>query len=438
MEVNLEIPGGLKRELRVTIPADRVAKAVDERLRNISQRARLPGFRPGKAPFKVVQQQYGASARQEAVTDLVQSSYPEALNKAGVRPAGKPQFNVTLEKQGEALEYVASFEVFPEIVLNGLDTLEIELPVVEVTEADVDRLVLNLRKGRRTLNTVARAAASGDMVKLDFDGKLDGESFPGGKGEGVEIELGAGQFLPDLENGIVGHPAGESFEVPVNFPADYRAEHLRGKTAQFAVTVHEVKEAELPPVEDAEFLKAHNVDSVEALRTKAREALENERNKAIQRRRKIQVMEQIGKLNPVENVPANLVAQEIERTRLQMAERMNMRNVPPEKLAEMLPAQLMEPQAKQKVALGLVLAEIIKQKNVQIDPQRVAAALDQIARDYEQPDMVKAHYFANPHLLDGIRSVVVEDQTVELLLEGSRSVEKPMTLEQLLNPQAQA
>lgn len=438
MQVNVEAPGGLKREMRVTIPADRVTQAVDDKLRKFSQRAKLPGFRPGKAPFKVIQQQYGMSARMEAVSELVESSFPDAVKQSGVRPAGRPQFNVTAEKSGEPLEYVASFEVMPEIVLQGLEALEIEQPVVDVTDEDVERLVTNLRKGRRTLATVERAAAKGDMVKLNFDGKLDGESFAGGKGEGVEIELGAGQFLPDLENGIAGHAAGQSFQVPVNFPEDYRAENLRGKTAQFDVTVIEVREITLPPVDDAEFLKAHGVDTVDALRSKARDALDNERQKAIQRRRKAQVLEQLAKLNPVEVIPAALIDQEIVRTRAQAVQRMNMGNMPPEKLEQMLPGQLFEPQARQKVALGLVLAEVIRQKDVKVDPARVSAALDQIARDYEQPDQVKMHYYSNPQLFDGLRSVVLEDQAVEMLLEGARNVDAPMSLEQLLNPQAQA
>lgn len=437
MEVNLEAPGGLKREMRVIIPADRVSKAVDERLRTMSQRAKLPGFRPGKAPLKVIQQQYGPSARMDAVSDLVQRSYPEALVKVGARPAGQPQINVTAEKPGEPLEYVASFEVYPEVQLADLGAIEVEQPVVEVAEADVDRLVLNLRKGRRVLNTLTRAAATGDMVKLDFDGKLDGETFSGGKGDGVEIELGAGQFLPDLESGIVGHVAGDEFEVPVSFPEDYRAENLRGKTAQFSVKVHEVKEIVLPPPEDAEFLEAHKVESVESLRTKARDALENEKQKAIQRLQKNQVMEQLSELNALE-VPKSLVEQEIPGMRQQAVQRMNMQNVPADKLAEMLPAQLFEVGAARKVKLGLLLGEVIKQKEVKLDATKVDAALDAMARDFEQPEQVKAYYRSRPEMMDGLRAMVLEDQVVELLMGGARKTEKPMTLEQLLNPQAAA
>ena len=441
MEVNIEAPvtgaSVLERQMRVRIPAERVSKAVDQRLREISQRAKLPGFRPGKAPFKVLQQQYGANARMDAVTDLVQRSYPEALSQVGVRPAGQPHIDVTAEKPGEPLEYVARFEVFPEIQLSGLDSLEIEQPVVEVTEADVDRLIQNLRRGRRTLNIVERSAAKGDVIKLDFDGKLDGESFQGGKGDDVEIELGVGQFLPDLENGIVGHSAGESFDVQVNFPEDYRAENLRGKTAQFAVTLKQVQESLLPAVEDPEFLKAHSVETVEALIAKGREALEGERGKAIQRRQKNQVMEQLAAKNPIE-VPKSLIEQEIPQMRQQAAGRMNMQNMPAEKLAELLPAQLFEAGASRKVALGLLLGEVIKLKQIKLDPERVEQALDTMARDFEQPEQVKAYYRSRPEMLEGIRAMTLEDQVVEDLLAGARKLDKPMTLEQLLNPQAAA
>lgn len=276
METDIQTAGetaGLLRELHVKLPAERVQNAVDQRLRAIAQRARIPGFRPGKAPFKVIQQQYGQSARDEAVSELMQISYPEAVIKTGARPASRPSFNIVSEQPGEGLEFVASFEVYPDIQLSGLDSLEVEQPVVEVTDADVDRLIQNLRRGRRTLSEAARAAAIGDVVKVDFDGKLDGEPFAGGQGQDVEVELGQGQFLPDLENGIAGHQVGESFEVPVSFPEDYRAEALRGKTAQFGVTLKQVQAVSLPELDDAEFLNAHNVDSAEALRTKAREAL---------------------------------------------------------------------------------------------------------------------------------------------------------------------
>lgn len=437
MEVQLEAVGGLLRQLKVRIPADSVAKAVDQRLKQLSSRAKIPGFRPGKAPFKVIQQQYGASARLDAVSDLVQKSYPEALGKAGVNPAGMPKIDVTAESEGQPLEYTASFEVYPEIVLQGLGSLQIEKPVVNIQEADIDKLVENLRKGRKELEVVSRAAAAGDQVSIDFDGKLDGVPFQGGKGEKVEFEIGAGQFLPDLENGIVGHSAGDSFTVSVSFPENYQSEELKGKTAQFDVLLHEVKGAKLPDVDDAEFLKAHNVESPEALREKALTALENERDKAIRSRLKSQALEQLLAQNPID-VPAALIEQEVPRLREDAAQRMNMRNLPAEKRDELLPASLFEQTARRRVALGLLIGEVIKERNIQLDPSRVDKALDDMAADYEQPEEVKQYYRSNGQMMQGMRAVVLEDQVVESLLNGVTPIEQPMSLEQLLNPQAQA
>lgn len=437
MEVQLEAPGGLRRQLKVRIPAEHVAQAVDQRLKQIGARAKIPGFRPGKAPFKVIQRQYGSSAHLDVVSDLVQKSYPEAVGQAGVNPAGMPKIDITAERPGEALEYVAEFEVYPEVELRGLDALKIEKPVVTISEADVDKLIENLRKGRSSLAAVSRAAAAGDTVVIDFEGRLDGEAFQGGKGENVQVELGAGRFLPELENGIVGHAAGETFEVSVSFPADYRAESLKGRTAQFEVRLHEVKETTLPAIDDAGFLKAHGVDSPQGLREKARSALENERDKATRNRLKAQVLEQLLSHNPID-VPQALIDQEIARLRADAAGRMNMGKLKPEKSDQLLPAALFEQTARRRVALGLLIGEVIRKKNIQLDPGRVDKALDDMAADYEQPEEVKQYYRSQGSLMQGLRAVVLEDQVVETLLAGVTPVDQPMTLEQLLNPQAQA
>ncbi|WP_020650329.1 trigger factor [Solimonas variicoloris] len=439
MEVHVDSPGGLRRQMRVRVPAEQVAKAVDERLNKLARRAKLPGFRPGKAPRKVVEQQYGDSARMEAISDLVNQTYPQALSQAGVNPAGQPQIDITAEKAGEAFEYVAHFEVYPEIQLTALDALQIEKPAVEVTEADIDRLIGNLRKARREFNDVSRATQNGDLVKIDFLGKVDGEAFAGGEGKDVQFELGEGRFLPDLENGIVGHAAGETFTVDVKFPDDYRAENLRGKTAQFEVTVKEVREPKLPEI-DAEFLKAHQVEEAEGeagLRAKCKAALEKERDKAIQNRLKSQALEQLLKANPIE-LPQALIQQEIPRLREEAAARMNMANLDPAKRSQLLPDALFEKTAGQRVALGLLVGEVIKAKDIKLDTARVDAALDAMAADYEQPDQVKAYYRSRPDLLQGLRAMVLEDQVVDALVAGVTPLEKALSLEELLNPQAAA
>lgn len=435
MEVKVEASGGLRREMRVVVSAERVARAVDERLKRVASRAKLPGFRPGKAPFKVIQQQYGESARLDAISDIVNQTYPEALSQAGVSPAGAPKIDITAEQAGAALEYVAHFEVYPEIALNPLSQLQIERPLVEVGEADVDRLVENLRRARRSLETVTRAAQKGDVATLDFLGKLEGEAFPGGEGKDVTIELGSSQFLPDLENGIVGHAAGEEFVVDVVFPADYRAENLKGKTAQFSVTLKEVKESVLPAI-DAEFLKTHSVEEAAGeagLRDKCRTALEKERDKGVQGRLKAQALEQLLAANPVD-IPQALIAQEIPRLREEAATRMNMAQVPVDKRAELLPDALFEQQAQKRVALGLLIGEVIKSQEIKLDQARVDKALDELAADYEQPEQVKSYYRSRPELLQGLRAMVLEDQVVDRLIAGVTPVDKRMPLDELLNP----
>jgi len=439
MEVKVEASSGLRREMRVVVPAERVSKAVDERLKRFASRAKLPGFRPGKAPFKVIQQQYGESARLDAISDIVNQTYPEAVNQAGVNPAGAPKIDITAEKSGEALEYVAHFEVYPEITLNPLSQLKIERPVVEVGEADVDRLVQNLRKARRTLETKTGPAAKGDVATLDFLGTLEGEAFQGGEGKDVTIELGSSQFLPDLENGIVGHAAGEQFSVDVAFPEDYRAENLKGKTAQFAVTLKEVKEPVLPAIDEA-FLKLHSVEEgagEAGLRAKCRTALEKERDKGVRNQLKGQVLEQLLAANPVE-IPQALIAQEIPRLREEAVSRMNMANVPKDKHAELLPDALFEQQAQKRVALGLLIGEVIKTQKVQLDTSRVDQALEEMAADYEQPEQVKAYYRSRPEMLQGLRAMVLEDQVVDTLIAGVTPTDKTLSLDELLNPQRPA
>jgi trigger factor len=434
MEVNVESPGGLQRHMRVRVPAERVAKAVDERLRRYATRAKLPGFRPGKAPRKVIEQQFGDSARLDAISDIVQQTYPEAISQAGVNPAGQPKIDITVEKPGEALEYVAHFEVYPEVVLQALDKLQIEKPVVDISDADVDRLVENLRKARREFGAVERPAQSGDRVKIDFLGKLDGEPFQGGEGKDVTLEIGAGQFLPGLENGVVGHAAGEQFIVDVAFPEDYRAENLRGKTAQFDVTLKTVEAASLPEV-DAEFLKTHGVDEaagVAGLREKCKAALEKERDKSIQNRLKTQVLDQLLSVNPIE-VPTALVEQEIPRLRQEAAARMNMAQVDAGKLKELMPDAMFEQAARRRVSLGLLIAEVIKTMQIKLDTERLERTLDQIAGDYESPDQVKAYYRSRSDLMQGLSAMVLEDQVSDALAAAGTVTERPMTLDELMN-----
>lgn len=442
MEVQVESAGGLLRRLHVTIPADRFEREFGNRMKRFASRARVPGFRPGKAPLKVIEKQYGNDARNDAVSELVRTTWPQALDEARIQPASQPNFQVTAEAVGQPLVYVASFDVYPDIVLGDLSTLALTRPQVEVTGADVERLLENLRKSRRTLAAVERGARKGDVVALDFEGKLDGEPFQGGKSENAAIEIGERRFLPDLEDGLLGHSAGENFEVEVNFPADYRNEALAGKKTVFTVNLKEVREPQLPEI-DEEFLKAHGIDEggEDALRAKCREALETERNKAVAARLKRDVMNQLFDMHPIE-VPSGLVAEEVERMRGETANRIGANNpaqkMKPEQLRAMLPAEMFEPAAKRRVALGLLIGEIINARNVQFDPARVDAALAGIAADFEDPSEVVKMYQSRQDLMQGLRSVVIEEQVVEALVAGAKVTDEPMSLEDLLKSQNQA
>lgn len=438
MDVQIETPGGLVRELRVRIPADRIAVAVDNRLKQIATRARVPGFRPGKAPLKVIEQQYGEAARLEVIQDLVRGSYPEAVDKAGVHPASAPSFQVIAEKSGEPLEYLARFEVYPEIKLKAAE-LKVERPAVQVTQADVDKVIESMRRAARTLTAVERPAADGDVCKIDFEGSVDGAAFPGGKGDDVTLEIGQGRFLPDLENGMKGRKAGETFEVDVHFPADYRNEQLKGRKAQFKVVLKEVQAPKLAELDEA-FFKSQGLaegQGLDALQAKVRAALEAERDKAVATRVKTQVLEQLLAANTID-VPRAMVAQEIARLREETAARFGTVKMKPDQVQKLFPDEMLEPNARRRVALGLLIAEVIRERKIVMDPARQEKVLDQIAADYQQPDQIKQYYRSRQDLMQGLRAMVMEEQVVESLLAGAKSKDVPMSLDDLLKPAQQA
>lgn len=443
MDVQVESPGGLARRLQVTIPADRVSKEMNDRLKNIAGRVKVRGFRPGKAPMKVVEMQYGESVRQDVIGELLHKTWPEALEQTKIQPAAVPQFEVTSEKIGEPLIYVANFDVLPEIVLDHLDDLKVKRPVVEVTEADVDKLVGNLRKARRNVVKVEREARSGDVVVIDFTGKLDGEAFQGGEGKAVEVEIGAQQFLPDLENALIGHVAGDEFTADVNFPADYRVEKLQGKTTQFFTKLVEVREATLPEMDDT-FLQGHGITEggVEAFRAKCRAALEGERDKATRAYMKRELLNELIATHPLAEVPKGHVEKEILRMREEASARFGLNQAdkkpPPEQMLQMLPDILFEGAAQRRVALGLLMSQAVKIKNIQIEPSQMDKALNDIAADYDQPEQVRQHYVSRPELLDGVRSLVLEEQVVEALMAHAKTTDLEMSLEDLLKSQSQA
>lgn len=438
MQVNVESTGALTRQLRVEIPAEEFEREYQRRIRQVASRVRVPGFRPGKAPITVIQQKYGESAKADAISELMRRSFPDAISQAGVSPAGVPTFELESEPPASPLTYIARFDVLPEIKLRSVEGLSVEQPKVDVTDGDVDRLIENLRKAKRKWEPANRPAAVGDQCRVDFVGTVDGTTFPGGTAENIVLEIGAGQFLPDLETALVGHSVGEQFVAGVDFPDDYQEENLRGKNAEFAVTMREVNTSDLPAI-DGEFLKAHGLDeaaSESELRAKCRSALEGERDKAIRNRLKAALFNQLQQANPIE-VPPSRVRQEIERMRQDAIGQTGMakagRNLDPQKAAEILPDSLFEERARSRVALGLILSELVREHAITIDEDRVKTTLETLAKDYDNPGELIRYYRSTPEAMNGLRSAVLEEQVVDYLLAKVQRTDTGMTLEALLH-----
>ena len=440
MEVSVAQAGGLERRMKVQVPADEVERAVTERIRRIGSRARVPGFRPGKAPLAVLQQRYGAQALEEAVGALIQSSYAEALRKSELKPAGQPSIELQQPPAaGQALEYTAVFDVYPQVALKSLADVEIEKPQVEITEADVERVLASLREQHKTWRAVERAGAANDRLKIDFEGRIDGELFQGSAAQDFELVLGSRRLLPQMEDSLAGRKAGESYSVDVDFPADYPAEAVKGKRASFAITVKEVAEPVLPALDEA-FFKTVGVaeGGLPALQDRIRASLLRQADKTIQGRLKEQALEQLLKLNPVE-LPRGLIAQEIERMRQDSIGRLPPRMQrefakDPARLSELLPDETFAEAARRRVALGLLVGEVIKSRKLELDRSRLDQTLAALAGDYEKPDELLRYYRANPQLMQGVEAMTLETQVVESLLAEAKIKERRIGFEELMKP----
>lgn len=434
MEVSVENPGGLERRMRVEIPSQQVEDAVAEKVKRVGRHAKVPGFRPGKAPLKVLFQRYGGQAREEVVSELLQSTYAEALGQTELNPAGQPEIEFEEQAPGAGLRYVAKFEVYPEIELKTLEGKVVEEPDVSVEDADVDNTIERIRKQHQSFEESDKASEDGDRVTIDFEGKLDGKPFEGNSGEDVPLEIGAGRFLKDMEEGLKGHKAGETFSVDVNFPEDYPSDELKGNTAQFEITLKKVEAAKLPELDD-EFLAKLGIEEggADALRQKVRESLESERDQGVRNRIKQQIMDSLLETNPVE-VPGALVAQEIERLRGEAAQRLPQGQRDPEQLRQWMPDDMFVETAKRRVSLGLLIAEVIKNRSIELDSSRVDNMLEELASGYSEPEQVIQYYRSNPQMLQGVQAMAMEEQVVDALLEEVERKSVTWSFDELMNP----
>ncbi|HHH2197007.1 TPA: trigger factor [Yersinia enterocolitica] len=429
MQVSVETTQGLGRRVTITVAADSIEKAVKSELVKAAKNVRIDGFRKGHVPMNIVEQRYGASVRQDVLGDLMQRNFVDAIIKEKINPAGAPNYVPGQYKESEDFTYSVEFEVYPEVELKDLESIEVEKPVVEVNDADVDTMLETLRKQQATWKETDAAATAEDRATLDFTGSIDGEVFEGGKATDFVLAMGQGRMIPGFEEGVIGHKAGEEFTIDVNFPEDYHAENLKGKSAKFDIVLKKVEVRELPELTE-EFIKRFGVadGSVAGLRAEVRKNMERELKGAVRNRVKTQAIDGLVSANEID-VPAALVEGEIDVLRRQAAQRFGGN----EKQAAELPRELFEEQAKRRVVVGLLLGEVISQHELKADEDRVKALIEEMASAYEDPQEVIEFYSKNKELMNNMRNVALEEQAVETLLSKAKVTEKPTTFSELMN-----
>ncbi len=431
MQVSVETSEGLERKLIVRLPAERIQGAVDERLHSLKGKVKLDGFRPGKVPFSVIKKRFGGQVRQEVLGDVVQSSFQEAIVSESLRPAGMPQIHPLEDADLEAggFGYTATFEVFPEIELVPAEKIEIERPVAEVLDGDVDTMIENLRKQRATWTDVDRGAAQGDQLILDFTGTLDGEEIAGGKGEKSTLELGSGTMIPGFEDQLIGVRAKDDKTIQVTFPDEYQNEELAGKPAEFAVYVHSVKEAELPALDD-DFFKAFGIEEggFEAFRKDIAGNMSRELEQTLQNKVKHAAMAGLVEVNTVV-IPNAMVSEEIKSIRKQMIEQMQ---IPEGSEAPVLDDDLFREEAERRVKLNLVVAEVVKVAELKPDPDKVRETIENMASSYQKPEQFVNYYYQNEQLLQSVEMLVLEQAVTDWVVSQCKVTDQPSTFQEVM------
>ncbi|WP_313699828.1 trigger factor [Pantoea sp.] len=434
MQVSVETTQGLGRRITITVAADSIESAVKKELVDVARKVRIDGFRKGKVPMNIVAQRYGASVRQDVLGELMTRNFVDAIIKEKINPAGAPNYVPGEYKEGQDFTYAVEFEVYPEIELKGLENIEVEKPVVEVTDADVDTMLDTLRKQQANWIESDAAAGPEDRATIDFNGSVDGEEFEGGKAADFVLAMGQGRMIPGFEEGVVGHKAGETFTIDVKFPDDYHAETLKGKDAKFEIVLKKVETRELPELTE-EFIKRFGVEdgSIAGLRTEVRKNMDRELKGAIRNRIKTQAIDGLVDANEID-VPAALVDSEIDVLRRQAAQRFGGN----EQQALELPRELFEEQAKRRVVVGLLLGEVIRTHELKADEARVNTMIEEMASAYEDPQEVIEFYSKNNELMNNMRNVALEEQAVEAVLAKAKVTEKETNFQELMNQTAQA
>ena len=439
MQVSIETTSGLERRLTVGVPATRVDQEVDVRLQKAAKNVRIPGFRPGKVPMKVMRQRFGAGVRQEVLGEVMSQSFQEAVVQEQLRPAGQPSIEPRNLEAGKDLEYVATFEVFPDVETVEMSGFDVERPQAEVTDEDIDNIIEVFRKQRGSWEVVERAAQEGDKVVIDYNGTRDGEPFDGGSAEGSDLELGSGRMIPGFEDGIVGMSAGDEKTLSLTFPEDYHSDELKGAAVEFKVKLNSVTELQLAPL-DEELFQSYGVEAggEEQFRKEVGENMARELKNAVTAKVKQQVMDAVIEHHDSLEVPRSLIAQETDALRQQMMQQFGgAAGAPDLDLKSLLPDDMFADNATRRVKLGLLLSEMISKFELTADADKVRETIEEMASTYEEPEEVINWYYSNQEQLASIESRVLEDQVVEKLLENANIVDKPCSYQDAIE-QAQA
>jgi len=429
MQVSVENTSELTRKMTVIVPEDKIRQQVDSRLQSLSSKAKFDGFRPGKVPQTVVRKRYGQQVREEVVSDLIQSSFYEAARDEKLNPAGAPQIKANKFDEGDGLEYEATFEVMPDFVPMPLETLEVKRFTSVVGDDDIHGMIQRLRDQRMTWNPVDRASAKGDRVVISFEGAQDGENFTDGRVADFPVVLGSGQMIPGFEDKLTGLEPGATLEFDIDFPAEYPGEKLAGKTGHFSVEVNKVEEPVVPEL-DADFIKSFGVENGELAGFQAdiRANMEREMKRALKSRTKSSVMDQLFDRNSIQ-LPNVLVQDELNDLLKPYHESARKHKQPVDEAA--LKTQL-EPLARRRVALALILGKLIDAHDVKVDPARVRSAVEDLAASYEDADEVVRWYYADPSRLREVENMVLEDQVVDLILDKATTREESIDFQALM------
>ena len=431
MAANVENLGTLERRVSMRVAVQDIEKQVDQRLKQLARNVKMPGFRPGKVPMKLVAQTYGPQVRNEVLGDAVQKSFTDAVKEANLRVAGYPKIEPKTEKAADgALEFSATFEVYPDVKLGDLSSAAVEQPKVNVDDAAVGKTLEVLRKQRTRLVPAQRPARDGDRVTVDFQGTIDGAPFEGGKAENFVLSLGEGRMLPEFEAAARGMSPGESKSFSLKFPADYHGKEVAGKEAQFEIAVKKLEEPQLPEI-DGEFAKSLGVadGNVDKMRSEVRANVQREVKKRVDARVKNQVMDALLAAAPIE-LPKSLVEMEAQSLVQRASQDLQARGVKPEQIN--LSPQQFSDTAKRRVALGLIIAELARAENLQPKPAEVRALVEQEAQSYESPAEVVKWFYMQPQRLSEMEAMALEANVVKWVLSKAKVQEKEIGFDELM------